>query len=117
MLVIDSSNSMNDNIDEQTTRKDVVLESANKLVKGLLEANSTTLKIGVVTFSSSSETDENGYLITGTEADGQKVCEFTNDITVLTEKISAIEGTLECTTLLFTFPLLFCILAFEVESA
>ena len=99
MLVIDSSSSMNDIIDEQTTRKDVVLESANKLVKGLLEANPTTLKIGVVTFSSSSEKDENGYLITGTEADSQKVCEFTNDINVLSEKISAIEGTGQYTNL------------------
>lgn len=99
MLVIDSSSSMNDSIDEQTTRKDVVLESANKLVKGLLEANPTTLKIGVVTFSSSSETDENGYLITGTADDSQKVCEFTNDITVLSEKISAIEGTGQYTNL------------------
>lgn len=99
MLVIDSSNSMNDNIDEQTTRKDLVLESANKLVEGLLEANPTTLKIGVVTFSSSSETDENGYLITGTEADSQKVCEFTNDITTLTNNISAIEGTGQYTNL------------------
>ncbi|MBQ2835676.1 MAG: VWA domain-containing protein [Clostridia bacterium] len=99
MLVIDSSSSMNDIVEGETTRKDVVLESANKLVQGLLEANSTTLKIGVVTFSSSSEKDENGYFITGTEGDAQQVCGFTNDLTTLTNKISAIEGTGQYTNL------------------
>ena len=99
MLVIDSSSSMNDIVEGETTRKDLVLESANKLVQGLLEANSTTLKIGVVTFSSSSEKDENGFFITGTPADAQKVCDFTNDITALTNKISNIEGVGQYTNL------------------
>lgn len=99
MLVIDSSQSMNENVEGETTRKDTVLESANKLVKSLLEANPTTLKIGVVTFSTSSEKNEEGYVITGTEADAQKVCDFTNNITDLTTKISAIEGTGQYTNL------------------
>lgn len=99
MLVIDSSSSMNDIVEGETTRKDLVLESANKLVQGLLEANPTTLKIGVVTFSSSSEKDENGYFITGTAGDAQQVCEFTNDLTTLTNKISTIEGTGQYTNL------------------
>lgn len=99
MLVIDSSSSMNDIVKEETSRKDMVLESANKLVQGLLEANPTSLKIGVVTFSSSSQKDENGYFITGTAGDAQQVCEFTNDLTTLTNKISSIEGTGQYTNL------------------
>lgn len=92
MLVIDSSDSMNSVVEGETTRKDLVLDSANKLVKDLLEANPSSLKISVVTFSSSSEKNDEGFLITGTEADAQKVCDFTNDLTTLTNAISAIEG-------------------------
>ena len=92
MLVIDSSDSM-DTIVDGTTRKDLVLNSANKLVESLLKVSSN-LKIGVVTFSTGTETDEDtGYLITGTEADAQKVCDLTNDLSTLTNSISAIEGT------------------------
>lgn len=99
MLVIDSSSSMDEIVEGTTTRKDLVLNSANKLVESLLEANPTSLKIGVVTFSTGTETDENGYLVTGTEADAQKVCDFTNDLNTLTSKISAIEGTGQYTNL------------------
>ena len=99
MLVIDSSNSMNQKVDDNTTRKELVLNSANKLVESLLKANPTTLKIGVVTFSTSSQKDENGNLIIGTEADAQKVCDFTNNVQTLKSKISAIEGTGQYTNL------------------
>ena len=99
MLVIDSSNSMDQKVDDNTTRKELVLNSANKLVESLLKANPTTLKIGVVTFSSSSQKDENGNLIIGTEADAQKVCDFTNNVQTLKSKISAIEGTGQYTNL------------------
>ena len=99
MLVIDSSSSMDEIVDETTTRKDVVLNSANKLVENLLKANSTSLKIGVVTFSTGTEKNDVGYLITGTEADAQKICNFTNDLATLTSKISAIEGTGQYTNL------------------
>ena len=99
MLVIDSSSSMNQKIDGEKTRKDLVLESANKLVEDLLKANPTSLKIGVVTFSTGAEKDSNGYIITGTEADAQKVCDFTNDVSTLKTKISAIEGTGQYTNL------------------
>ena len=92
MLVIDSSSSMDQVVSGTTTRKDLVLNSANKLVESLLEANPTSLKIGVVTFSTGTEKDENGYLVTGTEADAQKVCDFSNDVTSLKNKISAIKG-------------------------
>ena len=99
MLVIDSSNSMNQKVDDNTTRKELVLKSANKLIESLLKANPTTLKIGVVTFSTSSQKDENGNLIIGTEADAQKVCDFTNNVQTLKSKISAIEGTGQYTNL------------------
>lgn len=93
VLVIDSSNSMNEIVEGTTTRKELVLNSANELVKSLLKANPTSLKIGVVTFSTGNEKDSEGNLITGTEADAQKVCDFTNDLNTLTSKISKIEGT------------------------
>lgn len=93
MLVIDSSQSMDEVVSGTTTRKDLVLNSANKLVTDLLKANSTSLKIGVVTFSSSIEKDpDTGYTIEGTIADAQKVVDLSNDVTSLTSKISAIEG-------------------------
>jgi len=99
MLVIDSSSSMDEIVSGNTTRKDLVLNSANKLVESLLKANPTSLKIGVTTFSTGTEKDENGYLITGTQADAQKVCDFTNDVNTLTSKISAIQGTGQYTNL------------------
>lgn len=88
MLVIDSSDSMNTKITDKATRKDLVLNSANKLVENLLSVNSSTLKIGVVTFSASQEQSE-----MGTEKDAQLVTTFTNDLKTLKTKISAIEGT------------------------
>ena len=99
MLVIDSSSSMNEIVEGETTRKDLVLKSANTLVEGLLAANPTSLEIGVVTFSSNSETNEEGFLDVGTAADAQKVCEFTNDAQVLKDKILKIEGTGQYTNL------------------
>ena len=99
MLVIDSSSSMDEEVSGNKTRKDLVLDSANKLVESLLKANPTSLKIGVVTFSTGTTKDANGYLVTGTEADAQKVCDFTNDVSALKTKISAIEGTGQYTNL------------------
>lgn len=87
MLVIDSSSSMNEEVSTGVTRKDLVLESANTLVENLLTANPDTLKIGVVTFSSSTDKEE-----MATEKDAQLVSDFSNDIADLTSKISAIEG-------------------------
>ena len=99
ILVIDSSESMNEIVEGDTTRRDLVLESANKLVENLLKVNPSSLNIGVVTFSTGSEKDNDGYLITGTENDAQKVCDFTNDLSLLKEKISTIEGTGQYTNL------------------
>lgn len=99
MLVIDSSNSMNEIVSGTTTRKDLVLNSANKLVENLLKVNNSTLKIGVVTFSTGTEKNSDGYVITGTKADAQKVSDLSNDVNVLKNKISAIEGTGQYTNL------------------
>ncbi|MCI8273408.1 MAG: VWA domain-containing protein [Clostridia bacterium] len=99
MLVIDSSQSM-DTAVGSTTRKDLVLNSANTLVEALLKANSSNLKIGVVTFSTSNVTDPTtGFITTGTEADAQNVCELSNNIETLKSKISAIKGTGQYTNL------------------
>lgn len=99
ILLIDSSQSMDTIVEGTTTRKNSVLNSANKLVESLLDANPTSLEIGIVTFSTSSEKNDDGFLITGTAADAQKVCDFTNDVSILTDKISAIEGTGQYTNL------------------
>lgn len=87
MLVIDNSSSMTDKVGE-VTRKDLVLNSANKLIENLLALNSSTLKIGIVSFSSSSEVSEQG-----TEKDAKLISDFTNDFSILKEKINSIEGT------------------------
>lgn len=89
MLVIDSSDSMNDKVNDTTkTRKDLVLESANKLVENLLSLNNKTLKIGVVSFSATEDQTKNG-----SAEDAQKVCDLSNDLKDLQTKISSIEGT------------------------
>ena len=87
MLVIDNSSSMTDKVGE-VTRKDLVLNSANKLIENLLALNSSPLKIGIVSFSSSSEVSEQG-----TEKDAKLISDFTNDFSILKEKINSIEGT------------------------
>lgn len=87
MLVIDNSSSMTDKVGE-VTRKDLVLNSANKLIENLLALNPSTLKIGIVSFSSSSEVSEQG-----TEKDAKLISDFTNDFSILKEKINSIEGT------------------------
>lgn len=99
ILVIDSSSSMNEIAEGETTRKDLVLKSANTLVEGLLAANPTSLEIGIVTFSSNSEKNEQGFLDVGTAIDAQKVCDFTNNVESLKDKISKIEGTGQYTNL------------------
>ena len=93
ILLIDSSLSMDEVVEGETTRKSSILNSANKLVENLLIANPDSLEIGIVTFSSSTEKNDEGFLITGTAADAEKVCDFTNDLSILTDKISAIEKT------------------------
>ena len=98
MLVIDSSQSMDTEVSENTTRKDVVLDSANKLVESLLKVNSS-LKIGVVTFSTATLPETTRATSIGTIEDAQKVCDLTSDLSTLTNSISSINGTGQYTNL------------------
>ena len=83
VLLIDASRSMSTNQvlinGERMTRKEAVLESAQTLVDKLLAAN-PNIKIGVVEFATSTETDDEGYTIEGTDLDAKTVTdELTND--------------------------------------
>lgn len=85
MLVLDNSDSMLNEVGDQT-RKDLVFESAKILVSSLLEDNQN-LQIGIVSFSSSTTQSEEGTL-----ADANLVSGLTNDTTTLTNAISSIEA-------------------------
>lgn len=83
VLLIDASRSMSTNqviINGETiTRKEAVLQSAQSLVEKLLAAN-PNIKIGVVEFATSTETNDEGYTIEGTDLDAKTVTsELTND--------------------------------------
>lgn len=86
MLVIDNSNSMLDPISEDGTlkRRDSVIDSAKALITNLLEDN-TKLKIGIVSFSTKSISEE------GSIADAKIVSELTTDSDHLIESVSTIE--------------------------
>lgn len=86
MLVIDNSNSMLDSVyeNENLKRKDVIIDSAKSLITKLLEDN-TKLKIGAVSFSTKSVSDE------GKATDAKIVSELTTDASHLIDSISNIE--------------------------
>ncbi len=84
MLVLDNSNSMTNPVSGNTTRKDLIFQSAKTLVSNLLKDN-TKLKIGIVKFSTVSVTDE------ATINDASIVSALSNDATVLNNAISTIE--------------------------
>ena len=84
MLVLDDSLSMTDEVSANTTRKDLIFNSANTLVSNLLQDN-TQLKIGIVKFSTLSVTDE------GTNKDASLVSPLSNNASALKSSISAIE--------------------------
>lgn len=92
MLVIDNSYSMNDIVEGENTRKSVVLNSAKQLIKNLLEANPTSLKIGITTFSTVAQLNTEAFVEEGTLKDAVKICDFTNDLEKLTNTISFIGG-------------------------
>lgn len=85
MLVIDNSTSMNSPVSETKTRQDLVIDSAKNLITNLLEDN-TQLKIGIVSFSTNSDTSK-----MGTIEDAMLVSELTNDAKALTTSISNIQ--------------------------
>ncbi len=84
MLVLDDSLSMTEEVSANTTRKDLIFNSANTLVSNLLQDN-TQLKIGIVKFSTLSVTEE------GTNKDASLVSPLSNNVSALQSAISAIE--------------------------
>ena len=84
MIVIDNSESMTDEV-EGTTRKELVFESAKTLISNLLQDN-TALNVGIVSFSSNSDTSKEGTL-----EDAFLISEMSNDVTTLTNAISNIQ--------------------------
>ena len=90
ILVLDNSDSMNDNIDENNTqsptRKDTIFEAAKILVSKLLEGNND-LKVGVVSFSSNTDTSKEATL-----EDASLVADLSSDITSLSSAINNINA-------------------------
>lgn len=84
MLVLDNSDSMLNTVSENTTRKELIFESAKTLVSNLLKDNEK-LKIGIVKFSTVSMNDE------ATTKDASVVSKLSNDSSALTNAISNIE--------------------------
>ena len=85
MLVIDTSNSMANYVDDYNSRKDVVLNSAKTLVSSLLE-NNNDLKIGIVTFASNQD-----ILYEGTIKDANLISTPNNDTQALINYLDNIE--------------------------
>lgn len=84
ILVLDNSDSMTKTVSGNTTRKDLIFESAKTLVSALLKDN-TQLKIGIVKFSTVDMTNE------ATIDDASVVSPLSNDPTALNNAISTIE--------------------------
>lgn len=85
MLVIDNSKSMLEKVSDSKTREDLVIDSAKTLITNLLE-NNEKLKIGVVSFSTNSDTSKEG-----TSADAKLVSELTNNTENLISSVSSIQ--------------------------
>lgn len=84
MLVIDNSDSMNNEVEGGEIRSDLVYEAAKTLVSKLLEDN-TNLDIGIVSFSSNTEQS-----LEGTIQDATLVTPLSNEVDTLTTAISDI---------------------------
>lgn len=84
MLVIDNSDSMLSEV-SNTTREELVVNSAKTLVNNLLKDNEN-LKIGVVSFSSNIDVSKEGTI-----EDASLVSELSNDATKLNNSISNIQ--------------------------
>ncbi len=86
MLVLDNSDSMNTEISEGKTRKDLIFNSAKTLVSNLLKDNES-LKIGIVSFSTNIDTSKEGTI-----EDANLVSTLSNDVSTLTNAISNIQA-------------------------
>lgn len=84
MVVLDDSNSMTTEVFGTTTRRDLIFNSANTLISSLLQDN-TSLKIGVVKFSTNQVSSE------GTIEDASIVSPLSDDVIALNNAISNIE--------------------------
>lgn len=84
MLVLDNSNSMLDEVNN-TTREELVVNSAKTLVNNLLKDNNS-LKIGVVSFSSNTDVSKEGTI-----EDASLISELSSDVAKLNNSISNIK--------------------------
>lgn len=89
VLVIDNSNSMQESTSSGELRSNVIKSSAKTFVTNLLK-NSSDLKVGAVSFSTSSEKNAEGFITVGTTNDATKLSDLTNDATTLTNAIDGI---------------------------
>lgn len=84
MLILDNSNSMLDEVNN-TTREELVVNSAKTLVNNLLKDNNN-LKIGVVSFSSNTDVSKEGTI-----EDASLISELSSDVAKLNNSISNIK--------------------------
>ena len=94
VLLVDSSRSMSTNEviinGEKMTRKEAVLASAQKLIDKLLAA-SPDIRIGVVEFATSTETNDEGYTIEGTDKDAKVITNtLSNDKKTITDALNTV---------------------------
>ncbi len=89
VLVIDNSNSMKETTSTGAVRSDVIKASAKTFVTNLLN-NAKDLKVGVVSFSSSTEKNADGFVTLGTANDAKAISALTENATTLTNAIDGI---------------------------
>ena len=87
MLVLDNSESMTHIVEGTTTRYDLIIESATTLINSLLQ-NNTNLKIGVVSFSSNTDTSKEGTI-----EDASLVSDLSSEPEAINSAISNIQFT------------------------
>lgn len=87
VFVLDNSDSMLEEFDNGSTRKDVIFESAKTLISSLLKDNDN-LKIGIVSFSANIDSSKEG-----TSEDASIVSNLSTDSTALSNAITKIEAT------------------------
>ena len=86
VLVLDNSDSMDNETANKAIRKDLVFNSAKTLVSNLLEDN-TQLQIGIVSFSTNVDQEKEATI-----EDAAVVSNLSNDVTSLTNAIDNIEA-------------------------
>lgn len=87
MIVLDTSNSMENSINETSSRKEVVINAAKELINSLLSSN-PNLKIGIVSFATSQD-----IMQEGTINDAAIVSSLTNNSEDLNNSLSNITST------------------------